>query len=258
MKTTRRSELLGLLPSVYARDDEAQGVLGRFLLAFEDVLTHGYRRDHRGRARRSDSDAIGETVAGIEQLIDRLPRFFDPRTTPHRPQEPRADFLAWIFSELGLEWYDDLEEPELRRLLAQAVGELFPLRGTAEGIRRYLQLVAYADEVRIEENRWPTNMQIGRASTIGRDSLLSDRGTKPRAHCFLVHVSLRWDRIRRYCDSEAGRATTTGEFRRVLARRVHQILRRERPAHTLSLTRIRVTSMQLGCGSTIGLDSVLA
>jgi len=109
-----RSRYLQYLPPIY----HEHPFLGRFLLAFEGVM------------------------APIEQMVDNLDLFLDPRTVP-------AFFLnqlaAWLDMTLDEKW-----PVEKRRAVVAEAGELYRRRGTRWSLSRFLEIYTGV-EPRIEE-----------------------------------------------------------------------------------------------------------
>jgi len=256
------SSFLDHLPAIYRQPDaRGENFIGRFLLAFEDILTRGYGRTAAGTAKAmpatSNDSAQPEPVLGLEQVVEYLYAYFHPDTAPMVPDNPAQDFLPWLFSWIGLEWEDDLTEAELRRLLEMAVRELYPLRGTPEGLRRYLDVVAHARQVKFLENRWPANMQIGFASTVGVDTRLSDEGTIERQHSFIARIRVRWQPLWHKRLTSMQNRRQQESLLAALKRKVGRILTQERPAHVQSCFEVAISTMEIGCASTIGRDSFL-
>jgi phage tail-like protein len=88
--------------------------LGRFLLAFEAVLT--------GLPDRP----------GLQQAIEGVADLLDPATTIE-------DFLPWLASWVGLSLRADWDVPTRRAFIREIV-PLYRLRGTKEGMRQVLTL----------------------------------------------------------------------------------------------------------------------
>lgn len=148
------SSYLQHLPAIFQQDP----FLGRFLLAFESILT-------------------GEGDAELPSLFERirsLAGFFDPETTDE-------EFLPWLASWVALSLRADWDERTKRAFIQQIV-PLYRLRGTQAGLQRMLELytgepVVVADEfdqsphffqvqLRLSEpdpNRFRQKQQIARA-----------------------------------------------------------------------------------------------
>ena len=104
-------------------------------------------------------------TSGIEERLEYLHEFFDPRLTS-------GAFLPWLASWLAMPLLEGWDEDK-RREIIQRVPELYRLRGTARGLKLALRLFADV-KAEIHEGEWPyPGMVIGRSSTIGKDSVLS-------------------------------------------------------------------------------------
>lgn len=101
-------------------------------------------------------------LAAFDALLEVVDAYVAPGLTP------AADFLPWLAGWVALTLDEEWEESTRRRLIGQAV-ELYRWRGTAHGLRRYLQLYTGLPlaQIEIREGRWPAGMQIGLASRIG-------------------------------------------------------------------------------------------
>jgi phage tail-like protein len=117
--TTAGSSYLDHLPAQFREADEADGFLGRFLLAFEHVL-HGL-----GAA------GVAGFPPGLAAQLDDVGRLLDPARTP-------AEFLDWLAGWVALTLAEDWTEDEKRRFLARAV-PLYRYRGTAHGLVELLR-----------------------------------------------------------------------------------------------------------------------
>ena len=75
VKDNQVSSYLEHLPAVFQQDAGKDGVnfIGRFLLAFENIL----------------SGLKGSDEKGLEEIIDRIHTYFDPDLTP-------SEFLPWL------------------------------------------------------------------------------------------------------------------------------------------------------------------
>jgi phage tail-like protein len=104
-----RSSYLAYLPAVFAADDESRRFLERFLSIFQ--------------AEWDD----------LERKIAEISRYFDPRTVP------AGDALRYLAQWLALPLEGAWNDEQLRNLL-KAAPELYAMRGTAKGLRGYLQV----------------------------------------------------------------------------------------------------------------------
>ncbi|PJF40824.1 MAG: phage tail protein I [Chloroflexi bacterium] len=162
---SRQSTYLEYLPAIFQQSIEEEGAafVGRFLLAFERILT-GF-----------DVATEDGIEPGIERKLDHIHTYFDPATTP-------SDFLPWLAGWVAFTLREDWSEDEKRRLISRIV-PLYRKRGTKAGLKELLEIYAET-EVQINEFRDP--MQVASHSTIGEDTIL---GAAP-AHHFQVIMTL--------------------------------------------------------------------
>lgn len=112
---TRLSSYLDHLPAMF-RDEHTQGFIGRFLLAFEAVL----------------SGLPDAQSPGLAQTVERLYEYFDPQRTDE-------EFLPWLASWVALSLHADWETDTKREFIRQIV-PLYRLRGTKAGLQRMLEI----------------------------------------------------------------------------------------------------------------------
>jgi phage tail-like protein len=106
------SSYLNYLPAIFQQDP----FIGRFLLAFEAVLT-----------------GTGETnTPSLAETIGRLSDYFDPITTDE-------EFLPWLASWVALSLRADWDVDTKKRFIQQIV-PLDRLRGTRTGLQTMLEL----------------------------------------------------------------------------------------------------------------------
>jgi phage tail-like protein len=199
------------LPSIYQmEDDRAGGFLREFLWIFK----------HQWQP--------------VEEILARLPNYFDPWETPRT-------FLPWLASLLALTLDEEWPEEKKRRLISMIVA-LYQLRGTLRGLKLYLEIFTDT-RPQIYENEWPFNgFQVGVSSTIGVDSIIIGY-IDPS---FAFTVKLPWP---------------IEDTKPEMVRRVHRIVAAERPAHTnyyMIFTEKEIEDvdfMQVGMQSMIGVDS---
>lgn len=170
----------------------------------------------------------------VEEILERLPSYFDPWEAPRT-------FLPWLASLLALTLDEEWPEEKKRRLIAMVVA-LYQLRGTLRGLRLYLEIFTDTSPD-IYENEWPFNgFQVGVSSTIGVDSIII--GYIDPAYAFTVKLPIPME-----------------ETRPEMIRKIHRIVASERPAHTnyyMIFTEKEledVDFMQVGMQSMIGVDS---
>jgi phage tail-like protein len=106
------SSYLQHLPAVFHDDP----FLGRFLLAFEQVL--------------SGPGVAGQP--GLEDLVGGLSAYFDPQTTPE-------EFLPWLAGWVALSLRADWDAAT-KRAFIQEIVPLYHQRGTPAGLRRMLEI----------------------------------------------------------------------------------------------------------------------
>ena len=102
--------------------------------------------------------AFGEHFKTIDTLLSET----DQKVNPDYAS---VDNLRWLASWVGLDLEEDWDERKSRKLIKEAV-ELYRLRGTTRGLRRYLEIYTGLDP-KIKEFRGPGGFQIGVASRIG-------------------------------------------------------------------------------------------
>jgi phage tail-like protein len=124
----RRSSI-EFLPAVYRSGSSGGRFLERFLSIFDEIL------------------------GGTEGLVDEFHCWLDPRSTPAGrqagaaaavPSGRAADFLAWLASWVGLLLEGTWSEAQRRRMVARAA-HLYAWRGTLDGLREAVQLIAGID-----------------------------------------------------------------------------------------------------------------
>ncbi|HEY7547000.1 MAG TPA: phage tail protein, partial [Blastocatellia bacterium] len=153
------SSYLQNLPAIFSEDD----FLGRFLLAFEQVLT--------GLAKKE-----GEPQEGLEEIIAAISTLFDPAET-------REDFLAWLAGWAALALRADWTPLQQRNFLSRIV-PLYRRRGTKENLAELLSI--YTGLTPVITDADDVDFQIGVHSTIGVDTHIGG-GV---AHFFHVRVTL--------------------------------------------------------------------
>ncbi|HEX7240856.1 MAG TPA: phage tail protein [Longimicrobiaceae bacterium] len=225
------SSYLDHLPAVF-REGAAEGApnfLGRFLLAFEHLLT-----------------GLGDPAEpGLDELLDRVPDYLDPDRAP-------TEFLDWLAGWVALTLRGDLDTAAsvgsgdearaarerramARTLIASAV-PLYRLRGTRRGLEELIRLFTGGLSPTITE--MTASLQIGVSSRIGEDTLLD--GGAP--HFFQVLLRL---------------PQPNPEARRRFEELARAIIDVEKPAHTRYDLDVLTPAMQLGLHSQVGVDTLL-
>lgn len=211
------------LPAIFSED----AFLGRFLLAFEQVLT--------GLPGQVGSEPV--PALGLEEIIANMAMLFDPKASwdsilPEK--ERQSEFLNWLAGWVSLGLRADWTDAQKRDFLANIV-PLYRQRGTeknlAELLRIYTGLSPVIRTVDVE-------FQIGEKSTIGVDTQLG--GGSP--HFFNVTVTMP--------NPDAG----TLQRQRQIAEALIEL---QKPAHTDYALAIQFNTFQIGKRSTIGLDTLL-
>lgn len=113
------------LPAIFSEDS----FLGRFLLAFEQVLT-----GLPGVAGREPAPA-----SGLEEIIAVISALFDPKET-------HKEFLPWLAGWVALGLRADWTEAQQRDFLANIV-PLYRKRGTKENLVKLLRIYTGLDPV---------------------------------------------------------------------------------------------------------------
>jgi phage tail-like protein len=219
------SSYLEYLPAIFQEGADEQGVtyLGRFLLAFEKILS-----------------GLGDPQQpGLEEIIGRIHTYFDPDPvlpgqSPVETERAPAEFLPWLASWVALSLREDWGEEEKRRFISRIV-PLYQQRGTKAGLAEMLRTYTGMG-VDIQDFSQP--FQVGVTSTVGVDTLIG--GGPP--HYFSVKMVL----------TELG---DLGFVRREQIARA--IIDQEKPAHTFYDLRIEFPTMQIGVTSTVGVDTLL-
>ena len=156
---TQNSGYLAYLPAIFSEDP----LLGRFLLAFEQVLTG---------LEGSDS----EPDQGLEEIIAAIPDLFDPLATPR-------EFLEWLAGWVALGLRADWREDQQRQFLANIV-LLYRRRGTKQNLIDLLKIYTGLEPEIAEGGN--TVFQIYDHSTVGVDTQIN--GSAP--HYFRVTVNI--------------------------------------------------------------------
>ena len=172
---------VGFLPGIYQdADEENADFLRRYLLIAQHLRE------------------------GVEERLNFLHEYFDPRLTPE-------GFLPWLASWLALGLQEGWDEDRRREIVRRAP-DLYKKRGTAEGLVLYLRLFADT-KAEILEFTWPyPGFVIGKTSTVSVDTTL----TYPVfiTQCFVVKL-----------------ADAVDDVPRERLRTIHSVVEAEKPAH---------------------------
>src|SRR5712691_7469832 len=166
------SSYLQDLPAIFSEDP----FLGRFLLAFEQVLT-----GLPGLAGRKPVPPFG-----LEEIIAAIATLFDPKASwddilPE--QEKQEEFLQWPAGWVALGLRADWTEAQKRDFLANIV-PLYRRRGTKENLAELLRIHTGLSPVITDTAE--TDFQIGVHSTISVDTQIGGSGP----HFFYVRVTM--------------------------------------------------------------------
>jgi phage tail-like protein len=130
------SSYLQYLPTPYQDD----AFMGRFLLIFESILSP------------------------IEQTIDGVASYFDPRLAPE-------DWLPWLASWMGVE-LDENWPIERRRQLVARAAELLRIQGTRRALREHIELYAGRLPLIVENF---SGLRLGQDGLMGVNAQLGER-----------------------------------------------------------------------------------
>lgn len=222
----RRSSYLSHLPALFQEEDTAR-FLGRFLLAFEHVLSGIGNVDDPGLEELLDGAVdldAGRVLAGIERFFDAGVRAQGTVLGP--AQRAPAEFLEWLGRWVAVSFRSHMSEAQRREMIARAV-PLYRLRGTREGLEQLIAIQA-ALRATITDAATPAS---------GAPDV-SDRGP----HFFHVRISLPSGSI---------------EQRRSQRKIVEAIVDAEKPAHTWYELDVIEPELQIGVTSRIGVDTLI-
>jgi phage tail-like protein len=231
-----RRTSLAYLPEVWQDDPTAADFTARFLSLFDAQLDD------------------------LDRVIERYPALLDSVNVPDA-------VLPWLAGLLGL-GFDPAWTASRRRILVQSAPELYRLRGTAEGLRKAIELVVGVVPV-IEE--------LGATRAWGA---LARRGSRSRAVLGSVRlfgpsrVRFRLDRsvlsqtpIRSLGDPRRDALGSDAYRFRVLVPpspggavdvpRLERLIASQAPAHTVASVRVGGTGLVVGQQSAVGVDTLL-
>ncbi|HKP29502.1 MAG TPA: phage tail protein [Gemmatimonadales bacterium] len=228
------------LPALYSRDETSRQFLERALGLFETLFNR--ERD----------------------LVDDLPRLFDPWASP---DESGSAWLEWLADWVGTELDEGWDGARRRATVANAF-RAHGVRGTRASLQRLVALYADASVVIDEAAAGPGLWGLGTAgSGLGFDTALAPvppGGAVLGSSAVVNHSTIESE------DPRGGPAFGIGSHcftARVYAAeassgealdRVRKILDREKPAHTsYHLCRIEPT-MRVGLQAVVGIDTIVA
>jgi phage tail-like protein len=231
---------LRYLPAAYRSADPMSGFLARALELFESNL--------------ADTE---ETIQGLERL-------FDPNATPD--DGAPASWLDWLSTWLDFP-LDESWLPDRRRAAVAEAFALEGIRGTVEGLRRFIQLYANANAV-IEEPALDASIwTLGETSLLGFDTMLAAdeaQGAVLGTTAILDHSHLTVDQdygvplfediAHRFCVHVYETEVPTEEARSA----IRDVIEREKPAHTTYDLCVIGARMRVGFQARLGIDSIVA
>lgn len=229
-----RNTSINQLPAVFREDPRAEDFTERFLSLF-DV-----------------------EVQALDRAIERYAALLDPAHV-------HEDVLPWLAAFFDIVLDPSWSTAQRRRLLA-AVPELYPLRGTLDGLRRTL-FVLYGIEPVIEELALERGFGgLSRDAELGRVRLFSLARSR-----FRVGLSPLGGPVLRSHGDPDHDPLRVGAFRfRVLlppgpelsaqaVERVRQLVGAQKPAHTLFTLRAGAAAgYRVGRESAVGIDTLLS
>lgn len=251
------SSYLQYLPAIFSQEFASQPspFLGRFLLAFEQVLT--------GAEGFVQTPGQPESIppyrqAGLETLLEDIDRLFNPLTVRaiatisaglsqplgetdvdriKRIDQLEKEFLRWLAGWVALSLRADWTPEQQRQFIAKIV-PLYRRRGTKENLVKLLKIYAGEDSDPQVTEPVDTPFQIGVHSQLGVDTQIG--GAIP--HYFQVSVKLPrpdFELLKRQDDI------------------VSALVDLQKPAHTYYDLTILYETLQIGVRSTIGVDTLI-
>ena len=155
---------------------------------------------------------IRHMYESVSYKINHIADYFDPYATP-------SDFLPWLASWIGFVLDEDWPDGKKRYLLRRAM-DYYRIRGTIKGLKLFLSIFTGV-EPEIVENAWPfRGFQIGVHSTMDVDTIIFP--VVNTSHCFIVDIPLEPEEVSEYTIVK-----------------IHDIIRAEKPAHTMYYLRFK-------------------
>src|SRR6266566_1525260 len=229
---------LQYLPAVYSRDPANAAFLDRFL------------------------ELARSQLGDLEASIDGLPQLYDPATAP-------AAALQWLAGWLGFDVPEQLLDgthPELIRRFLERLPWLVKRRGTAAGLREYLDAYCNVQAQIFESYRFRSVWMLDVSSRVGFDTAPVGED----AAGLIVAESIVGASGPE--DAQAwGRALFQGNAHSLSVvvpclqapsaadrRRIQSIVEAERPAHAAYHLCFVEPRMRIGIQSMVGIDSIVA
>lgn len=216
------SKYLRYLPSIYQAKENDPAFLGRFLKAFEKMLS----------GIDDGVDIPGQSLKGIEEILDNIHDKFDSDVTD-------SDFLPWLagWVALSLKEGESWSDPKKRELITRIV-PLYQKRGTKEGLEEYLKIYV-GEGVRIIDEL--NSFQIGVSSRVGIDTIIDGLPL----YCFIVDVPF-----------SASFSESGSLVRSETEKSIREIIDIEKPAHTYYRINFNISTMQVGYAR-VGVNTLL-
>jgi phage tail-like protein len=234
-----RDTYLKYLPGIYRADLASADLLDRLLSLAQTAL------------------------GGLRSEIIDLTRLFDPAATGYQGY---PSWFAWLSGWLAWQLDQNWTEPEARSYLAEAF-RLYSLRGTVEGLRRYLKIYAGVNAFISEPALTTTVWSLGTNSNLGVGTMLaptSAAGAILDSTAVLDAANLTnsidsfgsalfADVAYQFCvEINAGELSRPGALAAARA-----VLDREKPAHTVYRLCIVQPRMRVGAQCRVGIDTVI-
>jgi phage tail-like protein len=137
MTNSKSSYLQYLPPVLWMEEPEPpEFSLGRFLLAFEKILT--------GLDGQPSVAHKGYQHASLEQTLDELHKLYNPFKLRSHDSTWLEAWLKYLASWVGLELLPDWDEYQKRKLIGDAV-HIYNLRGRKQGILKALEIYVVSE-----------------------------------------------------------------------------------------------------------------
>jgi len=229
-----RLTYLQYLPAVYQADPISKDFLERFLSIFETVL------------------------GSVETKIDRIAQYFDPDGVPDRA------FLEWLAGWVDMTFYQSWSLETCRRLLRHAP-ELYRLRGTPAGLKRWLSLAFGVEAEILEHFRLRQGAYLNQQFVLGERShlwnnTLLDRWSLGDTHLgelSLEETAPTVDRL----SATAHRFTifipATQLHPPAKERQIRALIDAEKPGHTQYALNSVEPRLRVGVQSRLGMDTLV-
>jgi phage tail-like protein len=202
---------------------------------------------------------LGSEIDRVDGVLDGLAALFDVASAP-------ADWLPWLAGWLDFTPASGWSTAELRSRLMQAI-DLYPWRGTPEGMKRYVEMYAGVHAL-IEEPaaaialfRLDDDIALGFTTVLGPEyeqgAVLASTavlGQSSVLNAQDVGAPLFSDIVHRFSVRVYGAEIDTPA---TLAA-VQRVVDAEKPAHTVAHVCVIEPSMRIGFQARIGIDTIVA